>query len=105
MACESMLVPACCRMFSFVNLVISDAMSTSRIRDSDAVRFSWYVARLFRRCSRRFCTAPKFARAVETFLIALSIVEIAPTVLPLERFDEGLELYRSGGALKVVFAP
>jgi hypothetical protein len=28
-----------------------------------------------------------------------------PTVLPLERFDEGLELYRSGQALKVVFAP
>jgi L-iditol 2-dehydrogenase len=28
-----------------------------------------------------------------------------PTVLPLERFDEGLELYRSGEALKVVFAP
>jgi L-iditol 2-dehydrogenase len=26
-----------------------------------------------------------------------------PTVLPLERFDEGLELYRSGEALKVVF--
>jgi L-iditol 2-dehydrogenase len=29
----------------------------------------------------------------------------APTVLPLERFEEGLELYRSGGALKVVFTP
>jgi hypothetical protein len=29
----------------------------------------------------------------------------APTVLPLERFDEGLELYRSGTALKVVFTP
>ena len=28
-----------------------------------------------------------------------------PTVLPLERFDEGLELYRSGRALKVVFTP
>ena len=29
----------------------------------------------------------------------------APTVLPLDRFDEGLELYRSGAALKVVFTP
>jgi L-iditol 2-dehydrogenase len=29
----------------------------------------------------------------------------APTVLPLERFGEGLELYRGGGALKVVFVP
>jgi L-iditol 2-dehydrogenase len=28
-----------------------------------------------------------------------------PTVLPLARFDEGLELYRSGKALKVVFTP
>jgi hypothetical protein len=28
-----------------------------------------------------------------------------PTVLPLERFDEGLDLYRSGQALKVVFTP
>lgn len=28
-----------------------------------------------------------------------------PTVLPLERFAEGLHLYRSGKAIKVVFAP
>jgi threonine dehydrogenase-like Zn-dependent dehydrogenase len=28
-----------------------------------------------------------------------------PTVLPLERFDQGLELYRRGEALKVVFIP
>src|SRR3954467_12074968 len=69
-----MLGPYSCRMLSFVKFVISDAMSTSRMRDSDAVRFSWYVARLVRRCSRRFWTAPKFARAVDTFLIASSIV-------------------------------
>ena len=41
LACASMLVPACCRMLSFVNFVISAAMSTSRMRDSEAVRFSW----------------------------------------------------------------
>jgi L-iditol 2-dehydrogenase len=36
----------------------------------------------------------------------LSEIEVpAPTVLPLERFDEGLELYRSGAVLKVVFTP
>ena len=29
----------------------------------------------------------------------------APTVLPFDRFDEGLELYRSGQTLKVVFTP
>ena len=73
MACASMLVPACCRIWNFVNATISDAMSASRIRLSDAVRFSWYVARLFRRCSRRFWTAPKLARAVDTFLIAVSM--------------------------------
>ncbi len=28
-----------------------------------------------------------------------------PTVLPLERFSEGLELYRRGDSLKVVFTP
>jgi hypothetical protein len=28
-----------------------------------------------------------------------------PTVLPLGRFQEGLELYRRGEALKVVFTP
>ncbi len=28
-----------------------------------------------------------------------------PTVLPLERFEEGLALYRGGAALKVVFTP
>jgi hypothetical protein len=28
-----------------------------------------------------------------------------PVVLPLERFAEGLELYRRGNALKVVFTP
>jgi L-iditol 2-dehydrogenase len=36
----------------------------------------------------------------------LAEIEVpAPTVLPLERFDEGLELYRSGAAMKVVFIP
>ena len=28
-----------------------------------------------------------------------------PTILPLEQFSEGVELYRSGRALKVVFTP
>jgi L-iditol 2-dehydrogenase len=36
----------------------------------------------------------------------LAEIEVpAPTVLPLERFDEGLQLYRAGAALKVVFPP
>ena len=38
--------------------------------------------------------------------VLLAELEVpAPTVLPLERFDEGLDLYRSGAALKVVFTP
>jgi hypothetical protein len=28
-----------------------------------------------------------------------------PTVLSLDRFAEGLALYRNGGALKIVFVP
>jgi L-iditol 2-dehydrogenase len=38
--------------------------------------------------------------------VLLAEIEVpAPTVLPLERFDEGLDLYRSGASLKVVFTP
>jgi hypothetical protein len=40
LACESMLVPACCRICDFVNSTISSAMSTSRIRLSAEIRFS-----------------------------------------------------------------
>ena len=86
-----MLVPACCRIWFFENSTISLAMSTSRIRLSDAVRFSWYVARLFRVCSRRFCTAPNEPRSVETASIAASmpamdvdvVMSMSPTVPPI----------------------
>jgi L-iditol 2-dehydrogenase len=46
---------------------------------------------------------PRHMRAALELLPRLELPE--PTVLPLERFDEGLELYRSGEALKVVFTP
>ena len=36
---------------------------------------------------------------------AIRLVHAGGTVLPLERFADGLELYRSGQALKVVFVP
>jgi L-iditol 2-dehydrogenase len=42
-------------------------------------------------------------RAAATLLPDLDLPE--PTVLPLARFAEGLDLYRSGAALKVVFTP
>jgi L-iditol 2-dehydrogenase len=46
---------------------------------------------------------PRHMRAAAALLPRLDVPE--PTVLPLDRFAEGLELYRSGRALKVVFAP
>jgi L-iditol 2-dehydrogenase len=46
---------------------------------------------------------PRHTREALALLPELDLPE--PTVLPLDRFDEGLELYRSGEALKVVFTP
>jgi hypothetical protein len=46
---------------------------------------------------------PRHMRDAISLLPELELPE--PTVLPLERFHEGLELYRSGEALKVVFVP
>ena len=46
---------------------------------------------------------PRAMRAAAELLPELELPE--PTVLPLERFHERLELYRRGDALKVVFAP
>jgi L-iditol 2-dehydrogenase len=46
---------------------------------------------------------PEHMQAAVALLPDLELPE--PTVLPLERFAEGLELYRHGDALKVVFTP
>jgi L-iditol 2-dehydrogenase len=46
---------------------------------------------------------PRHVRQAVGLLAELDLP--APTVLPLDRFDEGLALYRSGRALKVVFEP
>lgn len=46
---------------------------------------------------------PDYLAAALALLPELDVPE--PTVLPLARFAEGLELYRSGRALKVVFKP
>jgi L-iditol 2-dehydrogenase len=51
---------------------------------------------------RRSATPERLSDAV-ALLPALDLPE--PLVLPLDRFDEGLALYRSGAALKVVFTP
>ena len=46
---------------------------------------------------------PRHLREAVALLPELQLPE--PTVLPLERFDEGLALYRSGRAVKVVLRP
>lgn len=46
---------------------------------------------------------PRHMEAAAALLPELELPE--PTVLPLERFEEGLDLYRRGEALKVVFTP
>ncbi len=48
-------------------------------------------------------STPRHMQEAAALLPDLDVPE--PTVLPLARFDEGLELYRSGAALKVVFVP
>jgi len=51
---------------------------------------------------RRSATPARLRDAI-ALLPALDLPE--PVVLPLDRFDEGLALYRSGAVLKVVFTP
>ena len=46
---------------------------------------------------------PRHMAEAAALLTELELPE--PTVLPLERFAEGLELYRAGAAVKVVFVP
>ena len=46
---------------------------------------------------------PRHLREAVALLPRLELPE--PTVLPLDRFDDGLERYRRGEALKVVFTP
>ena len=53
-------------------------MSTSTIRELASDKFSLVVAKFEIVCSRRFCTAPRSARCVETVEIAVSSFAIAP---------------------------
>ena len=46
---------------------------------------------------------PRHMREALELLPTLDLPE--PTVLPLDRFEDGLDRYRSGRALKVVFTP
>src|SRR4051794_24643748 len=77
LAWASIEVPAWVRTWARVKLVISDAMSVSRIRDSEAVVFSMAVFRLLTVWSNRFWMAPRSARCDDTVLIAASMAVIA----------------------------
>ena len=54
LAWASIAVPAWVRICERVNLTISEAMSVSRMRDSEAERFSTVTERLAMVCSKRF---------------------------------------------------
>ena len=75
---------ACCRMLFRVSCAVSNATSTSRIRDSAALRFSLVIARLLIVLPRRFWTAPSEPRSELIVLIAESMFVMAVVVEPLE---------------------
>src|SRR5205085_7923590 len=93
-----MAVPAWVRIWLRVKDTISWAMSVSRIRLSEAERFSVATDRLEIVCSRRFCTAPRLARLVETVWMAVSRAVMADEALftrsrlPVPRIDDEMPL-------------
>src|SRR4051794_25166743 len=76
LACASIAVPACDRIWFRVYWTISCAMSASRMRLSDAVRFSTATLRLLMVWSNRFWMAPRSARVDDTVLMARSIASM-----------------------------
>ena len=69
MAWANMAVADWVRIWCLVKLVISEAISASRIRLSAALRFSMETPRLLMVCSIRFWKAPRsFRREVTSFV-------------------------------------
>lgn len=68
-------------MLFFVNSIISFAISTSLILDSDACIFSDALSRFLIVCSSLFCAAPSFDLCSDTFSMATFIVSIAAVAL------------------------
>jgi hypothetical protein len=90
LACASIAVPAWERICERVKLIISAAMSVSRIRLSEAERFSTATLTLLMVCSKRFWMAPSSARCVDTSVIAawtvlLSVMSIAAIAVPASK--------------------
>ena len=61
-------------------------MSALRIRDSASERFSLEMDRLRAVCSRRFCTAPRFARSKLTILNAASKISTSDDISSPDSF-------------------
>ena len=77
LACASIAVPACERTWFFVKVVISDAMSRSRIVDSAALKFCIVVFTFCVATSMRLWSEPMAPSATLTLPIATSISESA----------------------------
>src|SRR4051794_20931947 len=67
-------------------------MSVSRIRDSDADRFSTATPRLLTVCSSRFCTAPNWLRWALTVEMAKSMEASADAAAEAVEIDRPLTL-------------
>src|SRR5690606_16672480 len=61
LACATMAVPACCRIWVRVRLAVSAAKSASRMRERDADMFSDVMFRLAMLVSKRDWRAPSLA--------------------------------------------
>ena len=72
-ACARTETPACCMIWRDTICEETCAMSASRMRDSDALRFSTDTPTLLIAVSSWFWRAPSFARKVETCPIAASM--------------------------------
>ena len=77
-----------------------------RSRPSSRAAATVDLDEVYRRALTRTGSRSATPRHMREAAALLAEIEVpAPTVIPLERFHEGLELYRSGAALKVVFTP
>ena len=65
MACATIAVRACCRIWVRERLAVSIAKSASWMREREALRFSALVLRLLMVLSKRDCRAPNLARCEE----------------------------------------
>ena len=73
MACDKIVVLACCRICERLRLAVSCAKSASMMRLREAVRFSLVVARLSMVELKRFWMAPRLARLELIWLSAASM--------------------------------